>query len=117
VAERLAQRLAKVVVGDLSVEGVKIGALASRLKQAGVAERVALLSRRNETVFGDSGTFKPAGDGVANGAFFSPTLLVARKAGLDSAAHDVEAFGPVSTLMPYRDQGSCLLGTMLCSPQ
>ena len=103
VAERLSQRLAKVVVGDPSVEGVKMGALASRSQQADVAERVAQLARGNEVIFGDQGTFKPTGDGVADGAFFSPTLLVCRNAGLDSAAHDVEAFGPVSTLMPYGD--------------
>ncbi|ROZ78143.1 phenylacetic acid degradation bifunctional protein PaaZ [Ramlibacter sp. WS9] len=103
VAERLSQRLAKVVVGDPAIEGVKMGALASKSQQADVAERVAQLARGNEVVFGDGGAFKPTGDGVANGAFFSPTLLVCRNAGFDSAAHDVEAFGPVSTLMPYSD--------------
>jgi oxepin-CoA hydrolase/3-oxo-5,6-dehydrosuberyl-CoA semialdehyde dehydrogenase len=107
VAERLAARLAKTVVGDPAVEGVKMGALASRAQQADVAERVALLSRGNEVVFGaDSGrglgtAFSPVGEGVAEGAFFSPTLLLCRDAWANTAVHDVEAFGPVSTLMPY----------------
>jgi oxepin-CoA hydrolase/3-oxo-5,6-dehydrosuberyl-CoA semialdehyde dehydrogenase len=80
-----------------------MGALASRAQQADVAERVALLSRGNEVVFG-AGTgaaFSPVGAGVAEGAFFSPTLLLCRDGWANGAVHDVEAFGPVSTLMPY----------------
>jgi oxepin-CoA hydrolase/3-oxo-5,6-dehydrosuberyl-CoA semialdehyde dehydrogenase len=109
VAERLAARLARTVVGDPAVEGVKMGALASKAQQADVAERVALLARGNEVVFGavagvGSGAgFQPLGEGVAEGAFFSPTLLLCRDAFANDAVHDVEAFGPVSTLMPYDD--------------
>src|SRR6185295_8197179 len=44
--------------------------------------------------------FAPVGDKVSEGAFFAPTLLLAKDA-MSHAAHDVEAFGPVSTLMPY----------------
>jgi len=107
VAEKLAARLARTVVGDPAVEGVKMGALASKAQQADVAERVALLSRGNEVVFGAEagrapGTaFSPLGADVAEGAFFSPTLLLCRDAWANPAVHDVEAFGPVSTLMPY----------------
>jgi oxepin-CoA hydrolase / 3-oxo-5,6-dehydrosuberyl-CoA semialdehyde dehydrogenase len=105
VAEKLVARLAKTVVGDPAVEGVKMGALASKAQQADVAERVALLSRGNEVVFGaGSGPgFQPLGEGVAEGAFFSPTLLLCRDAFANDTVHDVEAFGPVSTLMPYVD--------------
>jgi oxepin-CoA hydrolase/3-oxo-5,6-dehydrosuberyl-CoA semialdehyde dehydrogenase len=105
VAEKLAARLARTVVGDPAVEGVKMGALSSKAQQADVAERVALLSRGNEVVFG-AGTgaaFSPVGAGVAEGAFFSPTLLLCRDGWANGAVHDVEAFGPVSTLMPYDD--------------
>jgi oxepin-CoA hydrolase/3-oxo-5,6-dehydrosuberyl-CoA semialdehyde dehydrogenase len=103
VAERIAARLAKTVVGDPAVEGVRMGALASRAQQADVAERVALLSRGNEVVFsaGTGAAFSPVGEGVAEGAFFSPTLLLCRDGWANGAVHDVEAFGPVSTLMPY----------------
>jgi len=109
VAEQLAARLAKTVVGDPAVEGVKMGALASRAQQADVAERVALLARGNEVVFGavagvGSGAgFQPLGEGVTEGAFFSPTLLLCRDGFANDTVHDVEAFGPVSTLMPYDD--------------
>jgi oxepin-CoA hydrolase / 3-oxo-5,6-dehydrosuberyl-CoA semialdehyde dehydrogenase len=103
VAERLKARLAKIVVGDPAVEGVKMGPLASRAQQADVAERVALLAKAGEVVFGAEKSFKPVGDGTAEGAFFSPTLLLARDASRADAVHDIEAFGPVSTLMPYGD--------------
>ena len=101
VAERLRDRLAKVVVGDPSVEGVRMGALASMDQHRDVAERVEMLSRGNEIVFGARDGFKPVGEGVANGAFFSPTLLLCRDAMNNDAVHDVEAFGPVSTMMTY----------------
>jgi oxepin-CoA hydrolase / 3-oxo-5,6-dehydrosuberyl-CoA semialdehyde dehydrogenase len=103
VAERLAARLAKIAVGDPSVEGVRMGALASKAQQADVAERVALLSAGNEIVFGEKNGFKPMGEDTAEGSFFAPTLLLCRDGSANSAVHDVEAFGPVSTLMPYDD--------------
>jgi oxepin-CoA hydrolase/3-oxo-5,6-dehydrosuberyl-CoA semialdehyde dehydrogenase len=101
VAERLRARLAKVVVGDPSREEVRMGALASRAQQADVAERVAMLLQGAEQVFGARDGFAPVGDGVGDGAFFAPTLLLSRNPLEHDAAHDVEAFGPVSTLMPY----------------
>lgn len=107
VAEKLRARLAKTVVGDPANETVRMGALASHAQQADVAERVAELSRDAELVFGARDGFAPVGQGVAEGAFFSPTLLLARKPA-DHAAHDVEAFGPVSTLMPYGDLDEAL---------
>ncbi len=105
VAERLAARLAKTVAGDPAVEGVKMGALASRAQQADVAARVAQLAEGCEIVFG-AGVglgrgWAPVGEGVAQGAFFAPTLLRCAHPHEQDVVHDVEAFGPVSTLMPY----------------
>ena len=103
VAERLRDRLAKVVVGDPSVEGVKMGALASHAQQSDVAERVEALLKSSELVFGAKDGFAPRGDGVNEGAFFAPTLLRSRDPHGEGGAHDIEAFGPVSTLMAYDD--------------
>jgi len=108
LATRLRERLAKVSVGDPAVEGVKMGALASMAQHADVSERVAMLSRGNEVVFGQGDGFVPRGAGVAGGAFFSPTLLLCRDGMANSAVHDIEAFGPVSTLMPYDDLDEAL---------
>ena len=101
VAEKIKARLSKVVVGDPSVEGVKMGALASKSQQSDVAERVALLRQNAELVFGGDANFSLVGEGVAQGAFFQPTLLLCQKPLNTDSVHDIEAFGPVSTLMPY----------------
>jgi oxepin-CoA hydrolase / 3-oxo-5,6-dehydrosuberyl-CoA semialdehyde dehydrogenase len=103
VGERLRERLSKVVVGDPSMEGVRMGALASMAQQRDVSERVAMLAEGNEIVFGAKDGFAPVGRGAANGAYFSPTLLLCRDAMSNDAVHDVEAFGPVSTMMSYSD--------------
>ena len=101
VASRLRARLAQVVVGDPALAEVRMGALASHAQRFDVAERVALLSQGNEVVFGARDGFEPLGDGVAQGAFFAPTLLLCPQPLRSDAVHELEAFGPVSTLMPY----------------
>ena len=101
VSVKLRERLAKVVVGDPSIEGVRMGALASKEQQRDVAERLALLAAGNELVFGERDGFAPLGVGARDGAFFAPTLVLCRDALANDAVHDVEAFGPVSTLMAY----------------
>lgn len=101
VAEKIKARLSKVVVGDPSVEGVKMGALASKSQQSDVAERVAMLRQSAELVCGGDAHFSLVGEGVAQGAFFQPTLLLCQQPLNTDSVHDIEAFGPVSTLMPY----------------
>src|SRR5450830_2005655 len=101
VAERLRERLAKITVGDPSIDGVRMGALASKDQQRDVAAQVERLLAGNELLFGHPEELKLVGDGVHEGAFFSPTLVMCRNAMENDAVHDVEAFGPVSTLMTY----------------
>ncbi|MEW6371047.1 MAG: phenylacetic acid degradation bifunctional protein PaaZ [Pseudomonadota bacterium] len=103
LGERLRERLAKIVVGNPKMEGVRMGALASMDQHRDVSERVEMLARGNEVIFGAHHGFNPVGEGCANGAFFSPTLLLCRNASINDAVHDIEAFGPVSTMMTYRD--------------
>ncbi|HZY17741.1 MAG TPA: phenylacetic acid degradation bifunctional protein PaaZ [Ramlibacter sp.] len=103
MAERIRARLAKVVVGDPALEEVRMGALASLEQRSDVAARVAALLRGAELLHGERDGFAPRGEGVAEGAFFAPTLLLARDPLGDDAVHDIEAFGPVSTLMAYDD--------------
>lgn len=103
VADKLRERLAKVVLGDPSVEGVRMGALASKAQQRDVAERLATLLAGNTLLQGGDDRAQPLGEGTAQGAFFAPTLLLCEQPLQNSAVHEVEAFGPVSTLMPYDD--------------
>lgn len=101
VAERLSARLAKVVVGDPSKDGVKMGALASHDQLDDVSGRVEALLASSELLFRGEAQF--VGDNVAEGAFFAPTLLRSRDPHAEGGAHDIEAFGPVSTLMGYAE--------------
>jgi len=88
---------------------VRMGALASHAQQRDVGERLALLQQSCDTLFGTADGFSPRGEGVAEGAFFAPTLLLARDAHAEGGAHDIEAFGPVSTLMAYDDLDEALV--------
>ena len=103
VVTRLRARLSKVVTGDPSRDDVRMGALASHAQWSDVSERVALLLQSAEQVYGASDGFAPVGEGVGDGAFFAPTLLLSRQPLQQDAVHDIEAFGPVSTLMAYDD--------------
>jgi oxepin-CoA hydrolase/3-oxo-5,6-dehydrosuberyl-CoA semialdehyde dehydrogenase len=101
VAEAVKARLSKVVVGDPALETVRMGALASSAQQKDVSERVAMLLKDTELVYGERDGFAPQGQGVSEGAFFAPTLLLSRDPLRVESVHEIEAFGPVSTLMPY----------------
>src|SRR3954453_6755305 len=99
VEEALRQRLAKVKIGDPREEGVTMGALASQSQLIGVRAAVAELAKSARIVAGDPEVPPVAG----NGAFMSPILLRTDDPWNTDAVHDIEAFGPVSTIMPYRD--------------
>jgi oxepin-CoA hydrolase/3-oxo-5,6-dehydrosuberyl-CoA semialdehyde dehydrogenase len=105
---RLRERLAKIVVGNPRVEGVRMGALASMDQHRDVSERVEMLARGNEVLFSARDGFHPVGENCASGAFFAPTLILCRNAMVNDAVHDIEAFGPVSTMMTYRDLDEAL---------
>jgi oxepin-CoA hydrolase/3-oxo-5,6-dehydrosuberyl-CoA semialdehyde dehydrogenase len=101
VIEALKARLAKVVVGDPAQEGVTMGALASTGQRDEVRKAVSTLRGSAELVFGDPEKVSVTGGDAAKGAFLSPLLLHCAKPHESAAVHEVEAFGPVSTVMPY----------------
>jgi oxepin-CoA hydrolase/3-oxo-5,6-dehydrosuberyl-CoA semialdehyde dehydrogenase len=107
VGERLRARLAKVVVGDPALEQVRMGALASNSQKRDVGGAVDILARESEIVFGERDGFRPLGEGVERGAFFAPTLLLC-DGQRSEAVHEVEAFGPVSSMMAYEDLDEAL---------
>lgn len=97
VIEALTAKLENVVVGDPNDEGVTMGALASIEQRDEVLKSIRGLTKSASVVFGDPESVDPRA-----GAFMAPVLL---KAG-DKAAnepHDIEAFGPVSTVIGYGD--------------
>jgi oxepin-CoA hydrolase/3-oxo-5,6-dehydrosuberyl-CoA semialdehyde dehydrogenase len=104
VEDALAARLAKVRIGDPRDEATQMGPLASREQLASVREAVSKLAKVARIVSGDPGASPVAG----NGAFISPILLRTDDPWNVADVHDVEAFGPVSTLMPYVDLGDAI---------
>ncbi|HEX8639976.1 MAG TPA: phenylacetic acid degradation bifunctional protein PaaZ [Allosphingosinicella sp.] len=99
VQEALSARLAKVRIGNPREEGVQMGALASREQLASVRAAVRdLVEGEARIVAGD-----PEADPVGSGCFLQPILLRTDDPWGSPAVHDVEPFGPVSTIMPYRD--------------
>jgi oxepin-CoA hydrolase / 3-oxo-5,6-dehydrosuberyl-CoA semialdehyde dehydrogenase len=101
VMRALRTRLDGVKVGDPSVEGVRIGPLAGRPQVADVRRSVDALSRGAELVYGDLENFAVVGADRSRGAFFPPLLFYSNDPFGKTEPHDIEAFGPVNTVMPY----------------
>ncbi|GLY33257.1 phenylacetic acid degradation bifunctional protein PaaZ [Kineosporia sp. NBRC 101731] len=95
VSEAIAERLAKIRVGDPRDPQVRMGALASIGQRDEVLKAVEALRAGAELVFGDPS--QPIGD--ARGAFVPPLLLRAHPGA--TQPHEVEPFGPVSTVLTY----------------
>jgi oxepin-CoA hydrolase / 3-oxo-5,6-dehydrosuberyl-CoA semialdehyde dehydrogenase len=108
VQDALSARLAKTTIGDPRVEGVRMGALVSRAQLDDVRQKVAELSRIAPIVFGNPDHVDLVGEGIEKGAFISPILMRTDDPWKADAIHEVEAFGPVSTLMPYKDLGDAI---------
>jgi oxepin-CoA hydrolase/3-oxo-5,6-dehydrosuberyl-CoA semialdehyde dehydrogenase len=102
VAEAVRDRLAKVVVGSPAAEGVRMGALASLEQREEVRRSVKALLSAARIVSGDPGHVEVVGASAERGAFIAPLLLRADDSDRPEP-HEVEAFGPVSTLIGYRD--------------
>jgi len=99
----LSAQLAKTTVGDPRAEGVRMGALVSKQQQDTVRERIAQLQQSSSLVYGDLEQFEVIGATAKEGAFCAPILLRNDNPLTNTASHEIEAFGPVSTLMPYRN--------------
>ncbi len=99
----LSQALAKTTIGDPQVEGVRMGSLVGRAQVDEVRARVEELAAHTPIVFGNlDAEFEVIGADRTKGAFFSPMLLLNDDPFRKTASHDIEVFGPVSTLMPYK---------------
>jgi oxepin-CoA hydrolase/3-oxo-5,6-dehydrosuberyl-CoA semialdehyde dehydrogenase len=107
VAEAARDRLAKVVVGSPAEESVQMGALASLEQREEVRRSVKALLSAGRLVFGDPDHVDVVGASAERGAFIAPLLLHSDDPGRPEP-HQVEAFGPVSTVMGYRDSADVI---------
>ncbi|MDG1333869.1 MAG: phenylacetic acid degradation bifunctional protein PaaZ [Crocinitomicaceae bacterium] len=108
VQKGISDRLARTVIGDPSEEGVRMGALATRTQVDRVRESVELLAGSQEIVYGDMDNFEIKGGNKEKGAFFSPVLFYNDDPFTKTDVHEVEAFGPVSTIMPYKSMDDAI---------
>ncbi len=105
VQTRLIAKLKNVVVGNPERENVTMGALASVKQKHDVAEKVEQLNQEAEIVFGSHlrQDFTIQAENPEQGAFYPPTVLVCKNPSQATTIHQIEAFGPVVTLMPYEN--------------
>ena len=102
VINALKKRLAGVTIGDPSVEGVRMGPLASLGQVRDVGAAASKIRAATELVYGGSDDFAVTGADRNKGSFFAPMLLACAKPFKHTEPHDIEAFGPVNTVMPYK---------------
>lgn len=117
----LGKELAKTVIGSPTHKDVRMGALAGMSQVKEVRERVRQLAQNTPIVYGNLEEVEVLGCDGAKGAFLSPILLLNTDPFRLTDSHDVEAFGPVSTLMPYRNLDDAIAlanlgkGSLVCS--
>ena len=99
----LGKRLASNIIGDPNVEGVRMGSLAGKAQLLEVTEKVELLSKTQKIIIGDFEKFDVKGADKNKGAFMPPIIFLNDSPFKNLDCHSVEAFGPVSTLMPYKN--------------
>ncbi len=103
VQEALAAQLDKTTIGNPQEEGVRMGALVSRGQLEKVKAQVNRLKQSSRLVYGREEDFEVIGAKREKGAFMSPLVLLNEDPFNRQESHDIEAFGPISTLMPYRN--------------
>ena len=101
--EALKAKLENTRIGDPRDKETRMGALVSAAQKQDVLDKVALLEKEAERVSGDPDAFEVHGADSNAGAFLPPLLLHCSDPDGAERVHDTEAFGPVSTIMHYRD--------------
>ncbi len=99
----LGKRLATTTIGDPSVKEVRMGPLAGISQRNEVREKVQQLAKTQNIVIGDMEHFEVVGADKEKGAFLPPLIFLNTDPFINTDCHNIEAFGPVSTLMPYDD--------------
>jgi len=97
----LGKALSRTTIGDPALKETRMGALVSKDQVEEVKERVAELNKTAEIVYGNLDEVEVVGADAKKGAFLSPILMLEKDPFKNQAVHEVEAFGPVSTIMPY----------------
>ena len=97
----LGNALNKVIIGDPKLKEVRMGALVNKDQLQEVRDRVGDLSKTAEIVYGHTDKVTLIGADAAKGSFLSPIILREDQPHKNLGVHEIEAFGPVSTIIPY----------------
>lgn len=100
---KLGQRLSNTIIGDPRLEEVGMGALIGIQQVKEVKERVAELTKSSSIAYGSLDELIVKGADASTGAFLSPLLLMNEQPFQFKLTHELEAFGPVATIMPYKN--------------
>lgn len=117
----LGKALSKTTIGDPRVEGVRMGALAGKEQVLEVREKIEALMNTSQLVYGGLEKLVLVDGTNPKGSFMSPILLRQDDPFHDNSVHEIEAFGPVSTLMPYKNIEDAIelanmgKGSLVCS--
>lgn len=108
VWKALAASLTQTVIGNPLNEKVRMGSLAGETQRKEVKEQVQKLLSSSQIIYGSLDSVEVLDADAARGAFMSPLLLMNEQPFVSKEVHEVEAFGPVSTLMPYKTAGEAI---------
>ncbi len=117
----IGKALSQTAIGNPLNDKVRMGALAGQTQRAQVKQAVQKLLAAAQIVYGSLDSVEVIDADPQKGAFLSPLLLLSEHPFQHDAVHDVEAFGPVSTIMPYKDLGEAVQlakkgkGSLCCS--
>ncbi|MBL7682626.1 MAG: phenylacetic acid degradation bifunctional protein PaaZ [Flavipsychrobacter sp.] len=117
----LGKRLQGTTIGDPGVEGVRMGPLAGQSQRKEVREKVMQLAQSQQIIIGDLEKFEVVGADKEKGAFLSPIVFFNDSPFTKTDCHNIEAFGPVSTIMPYSTIDDAIAlsklgkGSLVCS--
>ena len=95
--------LSQTTIGNPLNEKVRMGSLAGQTQREEVREQVRKLLASSQIIYGSLDSVSVVDADAVKGAFMSPVLLMNETPFAAKEAHEVEAFGPVSTIMPYKD--------------
>ena len=117
----LGKELQRTTIGDPKLKETRMGALVSKDQVEEVRAKVRELSQTAKIIYGDLENVEVNGADPQKGAFLGPILMFEKEPHKNTAVHEIEAFGPVSTIMPYSDMNDAIelsqmgKGSLCCS--
>ncbi|MEO8109405.1 MAG: phenylacetic acid degradation bifunctional protein PaaZ [Ginsengibacter sp.] len=103
VWKAISKSLAQTTIGNPENDTVRMGSLAGMSQKKEVLEQVQKLLASSQIIYGSLDSVELIDADAKKGAFMSPLLLINNRPFEANEVHNVEAFGPISTIMPYKD--------------